>query len=261
VTQSLNDTNGKNHSARRFVAPAVVVIALAALYLSGATRYFSLQSIADHRATLSAFTSQHFALSLLAFMALYALAVAVSFPGASILTIVGGLLFGWFFGGVTSVIAATIGAVVVFQIAQSSFGNVLSHRAGPFMEKLRKGFEDDAFSYLLFLRLVPAFPFWLINIAPALAKVKLRTFAITTLLGIIPGTFAYAFVGAGLDSIISTQQAEQAKCIAAKSLAQCPLELSVSSVITPQLLLAFAALGVVALIPVALKKWKSRHAL
>ena len=89
---------------------------------------------------------------------------------------------------------------------------------------------------------------------------KLRTYVTTTFLGIIPGTFAFAFVGAGLDSIITAQQAAHVQCIVQKSVAECPYELSVSSLITPQLLLAFAALGAVALIPVALKKWKARNA-
>jgi uncharacterized membrane protein YdjX (TVP38/TMEM64 family) len=136
---------------------------------------------------------------------------------------------------------------------------VLAKKAGPFLAKISAGFADDAFNYLLFLRLVPAFPFWLVNIAPALANVKLRTYVIATFLGIIPGTFAFAFVGAGLDSIITAQQTAHAQCLTQKSVAECPFDLSISSLITPQLLLAFAALGVVALIPVVLKKWKARN--
>jgi uncharacterized membrane protein YdjX (TVP38/TMEM64 family) len=107
---------------------------------------------------------------------------------------------------------------------------------------------------------VPAFPFWLVNIAPALANVKLRTFVIATVIGIIPGTFAFSFVGAGLDSVIAAQQFAHVQCVAEKSVAACPFRLSVSSLITKELLLAFAALGVVSLIPVILKKWKARHA-
>jgi uncharacterized membrane protein YdjX (TVP38/TMEM64 family) len=246
---------------RRLIGPVILVALLLAGYALGLHRYLTLESLALNRAALAAFTSSHLVAALIIFILVYALAVAVSFPGASILTIVAGLLFGWAFGGVAAIIAATLGAMVVFQIAKSSFGDVLIKRAGPFLGRINAGFQEDAFNYLLFLRLVPAFPFWLVNIAPALANVKFRTFAITTLIGIIPGTFAYAFVGAGLDSILNAQNAVHAQCIAEKSIAECPFELSVGSLITPQLLLAFAALGVVAIIPVIFKKWKSRHAL
>jgi uncharacterized membrane protein YdjX (TVP38/TMEM64 family) len=245
---------------RRLVGPLVLLVLLGLGYLAGLHHYLTLSSIAENRAALAAYTSDHIVLSLLAFVALYTVAVAVSFPGASILTILAGLLFGWFAGGMAAIVAATLGATVVFQIAKSSFGDVLAKKAGPFLAKISAGFADDAFNYLMFLRLVPAFPFWLVNIAPALANVKLRTYVIATFLGIIPGTFAFAFVGAGLDSIITAQQAAHAQCLTQKSAAECPFDLSVSALITPQLLLAFAALGVVSLIPVVLKKWKARNA-
>jgi uncharacterized membrane protein YdjX (TVP38/TMEM64 family) len=244
---------------RKAIGPLVLMSLLGLGYILGLHHYLTLESIAQNRAALAAYTAQHLALSLLAFAVVYTLAVAVSFPGASILTILAGLLFGWLLGGIAAIVAATIGATIVFQITKSSFGDVLAKKAGPFLSRISKGFEDDAFNYLLFLRLVPAFPFWLVNIAPALAKVKLRTFVTTTVLGIIPGTFAFASIGAGLDSVITAQQAANAQCVAEKSVAECPFGLSLSSLITTELLLAFAALGVVALIPVALKKWKAHH--
>lgn len=244
---------------RRFLAPACAVILLGAGYAFGLHHYFTLQSIAENRAVLADYTANHLFLAVAAFMAVYTAAVAVSFPGASILTILGGLLFGWALGGATAIVAATLGATIVFQLAKSSFGDVLAKKAGPFLSRISAGFADDAFNYLLFLRLVPAFPFWLVNIAPALADVKQRTFVTATFLGIIPGTFAFAFVGAGLDSVITAQQASHVKCIAEKSQAECPFGLSVSSLVTTELLIAFAALGVVALIPVIVKKWKARQ--
>jgi uncharacterized membrane protein YdjX (TVP38/TMEM64 family) len=245
---------------RRLIAPLGLAGLLGLGYAFGLHHYFTLQSIAEHRAALAEYTANHLALTVAAFIAVYTVAVAVSFPGASILTVLAGLLFGWALGGVAAITAATLGATIVFQIAKSSFGDVLAKKAGPFLNRISTGFADDAFNYLLFLRLVPAFPFWLVNIAPALANVKLRTFIVTTFLGIIPGTFAFSFVGAGLNSVITAQQISHDQCVTAKSAAECPFELSLSSLITTELLLAFAALGVVALIPVALKKWKaSRH--
>lgn len=245
---------------RTYAGPLVLLALLAAGYAFGLHHYLTLEAIAENRAALAAYTQEHLWMALLLFMIVYTVAVAVSFPGASVLTILAGLLFGWFTGAIAAIVSATLGATIVFQVAKSSFGDVLAKKAGPFLSRISAGFADDAFNYLLFLRLVPAFPFWLVNIAPALANVKRRTFVIATFLGIIPGTFAFASIGSGLDSIITAQQAAHAQCVTLKSLAECPFELSLSSLITKELLIAFAALGVVALIPVALKKWKARHA-
>ena len=118
--------------------------------------------------------------------------VALSLPGGAVLTLAGGFLFGWFIGGVASIIGATIGATIVFLIARSTIGDALAARAGPFLSRFRQGFQQDAFSYLLFLRLVPIFPFWLVNLAPGLLGVGFGTYVATTLLGIVPGTFAYS---------------------------------------------------------------------
>jgi uncharacterized membrane protein YdjX (TVP38/TMEM64 family) len=241
---------------RRWLGPALILLLMAIGYAMGLHQYLSLQSIAENRAALRSFTEQNLILALLVFIAAYVVAVALSVPGASILTVLGGLLFGWLLGGLATVVAATCGAMILFMVVKTSLGEGLVRRAGPFLSRLSDGFARDAFNYLLFLRLVPAFPFWLVNIAPALANVKLRTFAAATFLGIIPGTFAFAFVGEGLDSIIDAQQAAHQSCVTEKGLENCPFDLSLSSLVTTELLLAFAALGLVALLPVALKKWK-----
>jgi uncharacterized membrane protein YdjX (TVP38/TMEM64 family) len=246
---------------QRLAAPLGLVALLTLGYGLGLQHYFTLQAIAENRATLATYTADHLVFAVLIFMAVYAGAVAISFPGASILTILSGLLFGSALGGAAAILAATLGATIVFQIAKTSFGDVLTKKAGPLLSRISAGFSDDAFSYMLFLRLVPAFPFWLVNIAPAFANVKLRTFVMTTFIGIIPGTFAFAFVGAGLDSLITAQQAVHLRCVSEKSLAECPFGLAVSSLVTNELLLAFAALGLVSLIPVVIKKWKNRNAL
>lgn len=243
---------------RRLVLPVGIIGLMAAAYGLGLHRYLSLEAVAENRKTLAAYTADNLVLALLAFMVVYVLAVALSLPGATVLTVLGGLLFGWLVGGLAAIAAATLGAIAIFMVVKTSLGEGLAKKAGPFLSRISDGFSKDAFNYLLFLRLVPAFPFWLVNIAPALANVKLRTFAAATALGIIPGTFAFAFVGQGLDSVIAAQETAHQACIAAKGAAECPFKLSVSSLITTELLLAFAALGVVALIPVALKKWKSK---
>jgi uncharacterized membrane protein YdjX (TVP38/TMEM64 family) len=241
---------------RRLLLPGVILAFMVMAYVTGLHRYLSLQAIAENRKALGDFTSANLLLALLGYVAAYTAAVALSLPGASILTILGGLLFGWLVGGLAAIVAATLGAVVIFSVVKTSLGEGLAKRAGPFLARISDGFAKDAFNYLLFLRLVPAFPFWLVNIAPALANVKLRTFALATAIGIIPGTFAFAFVGEGLDSIIAAQTAAYDSCVTQNGKDACSFELSIGSLVTTELLIAFAALGVVALIPVLIKKWR-----
>ena len=136
-----------------------------------------------------------------AFVALYVAVVALSLPGGAVLTITGGFLF-----GVAHRRRRRLGGRdgrrhLIFLIAKSAVGEHLARRAGPLAAQLAEGFRADAFSYLLFLRLVPLFPFWLVNLAPALFGVRPATFVAATAIGIIPATFAFAFVGAGLDSV------------------------------------------------------------
>ena len=144
----------------------------------------------------------HPLLATLAFVVVYAGATALSLPGALFLTMAGGFLFGTWLGGLLSVIGATSGAVVLFLIARSSLGAALRDRAGPWLMRLEAGFRRDAFSYLLVLRLVPLFPFWLVNLVPALLDVPLSTFALATFVGIIPGGLVYASVGSGLGAVL-----------------------------------------------------------
>lgn len=229
--------------------PLIAIVALTAFgYLQGWHEYVSLSALIRHRDALAAFIEGNFALAVLAYLVVYAVVIALSFPGGSFLTIAGGLLFGWWVGGLVTVVAATIGATAIFLAARTSLGDALRARAGPFLSQLSEGFRKDAASYLLFLRLTPIFPFWLVNLAPALFHVPLRTYVLTTIVGIIPGTFAYAVFGSGLDSVIAAQEAAHPGCAAAGT-----CEIDTSAILTPQLIAAFALLGLVALLPVGLK--------
>lgn len=243
--------------------PLLILVGVAAIVvLNGWHKYLSLEQIANHRDELMLLVSENYILSLAGFSVLYIVVVALSLPGGSILTLLGGFLFGWLVGGLTTVFAATSGAVIVFMVAQSSLGEGLVKRAGPWLEKLSEGFKEDAANYLLFLRLVPIFPFWLINLAPAVLGVTLKTFIIGTFIGIIPGTFAFSFLGAGLDSIISKQKQVFEACQARTSTGgeTCEFKLSIGDLVTTEMLTAFVVLGGVALIPVVLKKVKQRKA-
>jgi uncharacterized membrane protein YdjX (TVP38/TMEM64 family) len=247
-----------NPSQLKRWGPLVVLVGLIGLaYALGLQKYLTLGAIVEHRAALQEFVNAHLAAALLIYALIYISVVALSLPAAALLSIFGGFIFGWLISAPVTVVAATIGAVIVFQIVKTSIGSAIAQRAGPFVKKLSDGFAKDAFNYLLFLRLVPAFPFFAVNAVAGICRVDLKTFAVATLIGIIPGSFAFAWLGRGLDSLIQSQNAAHDVCVAAKSVAECPFELSPSALITPQLLIAFAVLGVVSLIPVALKKWKS----
>lgn len=242
----------------RRLLPLMVIAGLMALvFAMGWHKYLTFEQLAVHREALRSFVAGNFMLALGTFAAIYIVAVALSLPGGVLLTISGGLLFGWVIGGLTVVVAATIGASVIFLIARSALGEPLAARAGPWLDKLRAGFQEDALNYLLFLRLVPAFPFWLVNLAPALLGVSLRTFAVGTFAGIIPGTFTFAFLGAGLDSIIDAQIEANRSCLDAGG--DCAFHLNPGALVTPEILLAFAGLGIIAIIPVALKKLRARQ--
>jgi uncharacterized membrane protein YdjX (TVP38/TMEM64 family) len=224
-------------------------------YLQGWHEHLSLSTLIRHREWLGDAVADHRALALGAYAALYVAIVALSFPGAAILTIAGGFLFGALTGGFVTVFAATLGATLIFLAARSALRPLFASRAGPALGKLADGFRRDAFSYLLFLRLMPIFPFWLVNLAPALFNVGFRTYVVATFIGVFPGTFAFSFIGAGLDSVIASQQASDPGCADAGTCSIDPAALA-----TPELFLGLAALALVALLTVLAKAWRRRHA-
>jgi uncharacterized membrane protein YdjX (TVP38/TMEM64 family) len=245
-------------TAKRWLPVAVIVSLMAAAYGFGVHEQISLQKIAANREELRRFIADNWVLALLIYGSVYAVTVALSLPGSAILTIMGGLLFGWLAGGIAAIMAATAGATIIFLAARTPLEEALTHKAGSLVNKIRDGFAKDAFNYLLFLRLTPVFPFWLVNIAAALAQVRLKTFVGATIIGIIPAGFAFSFLGSGLDSLIDSQKLAYEACLAQTPAAPCSFDLSVSRIVTPQILLALAALGVAALIPVLAKRWRAK---
>jgi len=239
--------------------PLVVIAGLMVLvFAMGWHQYLSFKTIGLNYEALKAFIAGNLVVALLAYLALYIVVVALSLPGGLIMTLAGGLLFGWQIGAPATVVAATIGATIIFLVAKTSFGESLAAKAGPWIGKLREGFQENALSYLLFLRLVPAFPFVVVNLAPALLGVPLRTYVLGTLIGIIPGTTAYSIAGAGLGSVVEAQNKVYAACVAANGEANCTYSIDFSALVTKELVFAGAALGVVALIPVAVNWFKKR---
>jgi uncharacterized membrane protein YdjX (TVP38/TMEM64 family) len=249
------DGKAKSLVRRLWPLAAIVLLAVGAYFLVG--RGISLEALVRHREEIGAFVSEHRPLAVAAYIALYICVVALSLPGATFLTVAGGFLFGLAIGALAAVIGATLGATVIFLIARTALGEPLLKRAGPRAAQLAKGFREDAFSYLLFLRLVPAFPFFLVNLVPAFAGVRLVPFVVATTLGIIPGAVVFAFAGTGLDSVIAAQQAANRGCLAAGR-TDCHFVFDPKDVLTPQLIGALIALGLLALVPVVVKKLRSR---
>lgn len=247
----------------RYGPPVVIVGIMALAFMQGWHHQLTLENVVVQRDRFHHFLAGHTTLSVLAYVATYAVAVTLSLPCGLLLTVTGGLLFGWLVGAAAAVAGATIGATLVFLIARTAVRDSFCSRSGPWLAKLSQGFQKDALLYMLFLRLVPAFPFWFVNLAPAVLGVPLKTFVLGTFLGIIPATLAFASAGAGLDSVIMAAQKEYAACVALQGLDHCKLMIRASSFLTKELIQALILVGVVAVIPVVIKnvkKWRKRHA-
>jgi uncharacterized membrane protein YdjX (TVP38/TMEM64 family) len=241
--------------------PLVAIVAVAGFALvMGWHRCLSFKAIGLNYEALTNFIAGNLVGALAIYAVVYVAAVTLSLPGALILTLTGGLLFGWQIALPVAVVAATTGATILFLVARTSLGDLLASRAGPAIACLRAGFQKNALSYMLFLRLVPIFPFVVINLAAALLGVPLGTYILGTFLGIIPGTAAYAVAGSGLASVIEAQNASYRACLARGGAGGCDYTIDTGALITKELVLALVLLGVVALVPVVLKKWKARNA-
>ncbi len=216
-------------------APLLVLAALMlAAYAAGLHETLGFEALQEHKDRMQAFVVAHPVLASGIFMGVYALCVALSLPVATVLTLLGGALFGVLAGTALVVAAATAGATLLFLIARSALGSSLREKAGTVYQKIEREMQQNAAGYLLFMRLVPLFPFWLVNIVPALFNVKPGVFIVTTFIGIIPGTFVYVNVGSELGKIANP-----------------------GDIFSPGMLAAFALLGVCALLPGLYKHWKS----
>jgi uncharacterized membrane protein YdjX (TVP38/TMEM64 family) len=226
---------------RRLLPLLLLALALGLLWASGAQELSSLETLRRHRAVLLAFVAERPVTAALAYLFLYVGATALSVPGAVFLTLAGGFLFGTALATGLVVLGATGGAVLLFLIARTAFGEPLRARAGPWLSKMAEGFRADAFNYLLVLRLVPIFPFWLVNLVPALLGVPLSTFALATAIGIVPGSLVYASVGAGLGHLLERGE-----------------EPDLGLLFEPAVFLPLLGLAALALLPVAWRRWRAR---
>lgn len=230
-------------SLKRLLPVALLIIAIAAAYALGVHKYLTLDALRDNRGALVAFVGGHYLLAVLAYIAAYTVVVALSLPAGVILTLAGGLMFGIPLSIAYTVVGATLGATAVFLIARSAAGDALRTKAGPFLATMSEGFNKDAFNYLLFLRLVPAFPFWAVNLAPALLGMKIGPYIVATAIGILPGTAVFSLFGASLGDVFDRGG-----------------EVSLKSVLSPTLIGALIGLALLSLLPIFIRRWREQRA-
>lgn len=227
---------------KRIIPLALIVGGLVAFFAFGLDDYLTFDALQQNRQWLIGQVEAHRAVAVIAFIAVYAAVVTFSLPVATVVSISGGFLFGLWFGTLWNVAAATLGATLLFLAARTVFADILHSKAGPWFHKVEAGFQENAFNYLLFLRLVPLFPFFAVNLVPAFLGVRLRTFVLATLIGIVPGAFVYTSVGAGLGSVFDSGG-----------------KFSVASVLTPEIATAMVGLALLSLLPVAIRFWQAKR--
>jgi uncharacterized membrane protein YdjX (TVP38/TMEM64 family) len=229
-------------SVKRLWPVVILAAGFALFHVFGLDSYISFEALREHRTWLLAQVEYHAAATAIVYMVTYVLMVAFSLPGGAILTVVGGFLFGQFLGVTYVVISATAGATILFFIAKTTIGDALETRMGPWMKTMEKGFQDNAFSYLLSMRLIPIFPFFVVNLVPAFLGVRLKIYFFATLFGIIPGSAVFVQIGAGLGSIFESGE-----------------EFTLAGALTTDIILALVGLAILSLLPILYKKIRERR--
>ncbi|AIT09916.1 membrane protein [Candidatus Francisella endociliophora] len=231
-------TNSKFY---KFMPIVILIIGVVAFFSLGGQEYLSLNALKENYQHILTFTNNYFAISILVFVIAYIAVVAFSIPGATVMTLLGGLLFGLLLGSFLVVISATIGASVVFFAVRTSLGEALQTKIKGSIARMRLGFERDAFNYLMVLRLIPIFPFFVINIAAGILGVKFRDFFWATFLGIIPGSVVYVWVGTSLSYLIQKGN-----------------DINMRIILEPEFILPIVALAILSIVPVFVKKSKKK---
>jgi uncharacterized membrane protein YdjX (TVP38/TMEM64 family) len=224
-------------SVTRLLPFALLALGFALFFILDLDRYLSLDALRNNRQALVDWVERAGSAAWAVYIGAYALVIALSLPGGALMTIIGGFLFGPLIGSVLTVIGATTGATGLFLAARYAFADYLRAKSGPAIRRMEAGFHENALSYLLFLRLVPVFPFWLVNLVPALLGVRLGTFVLATAIGIVPGTVVYALVGDGLGAVLDTGG-----------------KIDLRIIYEPRFLLPIVGLAILALLPVVYKK-------
>lgn len=226
---------------RRWLPLVLLAAAALAAWHWDVRRYINFNALLTHREFVLGKVAELSALAPLAFVAIYAAVAALSIPVAALLSMLGGFLFGTILGALYSLLGATLGATIVFLLARTAYGDVLRRRAGPALKKVEAGLREDAVSYLLVLRLVPVFPFFVVNLVAALFGMSLRAYVLCSFFGMMPGALVYASIGGGLGEFLDRGEKPDFR-----------------AVLEPHILLPLLGLALLALVPVVYKHWK-RH--
>lgn len=227
---------------RRFGPLAVIVILFVAAFASGVTDHLSLEELRVRGTALQTFARERPLLSVAIYLAIYIGSVAVSLPGALILSLTGGFLFGPLGGGFAAVTGATGGSTVTYLVFRTAFGDVLRRKPDAFLARVADGLRKDAFNYLLTLRLIPAFPLLIVNVAAGVANIPARAFVLASLLGMIPSSFVYAGIGAGLGHLFAQGG-----------------PVTMETLFSPRIYLPIVGMGVLAFLPPLWRHWRKRR--
>ncbi len=226
-----------NSSAVKIAIAAVIAVAIGAFFYFDLGQFLSLAALKDNRDQLLAFTEANYAGAAVLFILCYIAVTGLSLPGAVILTLAGGFLFGSVFGTLLVNLGATSGATLAFLAARYILRDWVEQRFGRWLEPLQQGFSKNAFSYLITLRLIPLFPFFAVNLVSGLTRMNAGSYVAATALGIIPGSFVYAYAGRQLGTINSLKE-----------------------IASPNVIAAFVLLGLLALVPIGYKKFTEKKA-
>lgn len=227
--------NGVN--AGKIVIASVIVCAIGAFFYFDLGRFLSLDSLKANRDQLLAFTEVNYPASVALFILAYIVVTGLSLPGAVILTLAGGFLFGSLYATLFVNVGATTGATLAFLVARYLLRDWVEQKFGKWLQPLQQGFANHAFSYLMTLRLIPLFPFFVVNLVSGLTRMSVGTYVAATALGIIPGSFVYAYAGRQLGTINSLKE-----------------------IASPHVIAAFVLLGLLVLVPALYKKVSAKSA-
>jgi uncharacterized membrane protein YdjX (TVP38/TMEM64 family) len=228
---------------RRFWPLGLLLAAIAAAWASGLAEQVSWTGLARNQAVLAAWVGSHPLGAPSLFVAIYAVAVAISLPEAAVLTVAGGLLFGTVLGGSLVVVGSSLGAIALFLAVRHHLADAIARRGGRLVDSVREALGRDGFSYLLAIRLIPAFPFWLVNLAAALSGMRLLPYAAATVIGIMPATFVFASIGAGLGEVLAMGGKPD-----------------LAAIFSPRILGPLIGLALLSLLPIAWRRWRRTDA-
>ena len=243
-TQNANDNSKPRITITRLVPLLMLAAGLIGFFALGLDKYLTIDLLKENRGVLKDWVHDHKTEAVLMFIGAYIIVAAFSLPIAALVSIAGGFLFGSVFGAAWIVIGATLGSTILFLVAKTALGDPLRARFASQIKSMEEGFRANAFSYMMLLRLVPLFPFWLVNLAAAFTGVSVVTFLVTTFVGIIPGAFVFASIGNAANAAFEAGD---------------KLDLSLTTLLSrPDFYIPIVGLSVLSLIPIVYRAFAAK---